>query len=152
MLAWLSDNMVNIIIVAILVLVVGLLIRGMIRDRKAGKSSCGGNCASCGACCAHSVVWNSNRQDGNVHMIRTRVAVEGMMCGMCEAHINDAVRKAIPVKKVSSSHTRGETVIITESVPDTDLIRKAIDSTGYKVLSVESTPANEKKNLRPSFG
>ena len=50
MFAWLSENLVNIVIIAILVLVVGLLIRGMIRDRKAGKSSCGCNCASCGAC------------------------------------------------------------------------------------------------------
>ena len=50
MLTWLSANLVNLVIVAILVLVVGLAIRGMIRDRKAGKCSCGGNCASCGAC------------------------------------------------------------------------------------------------------
>ena len=34
----------------LIALIVGLLIRGMIRDRKAGKRSCGGNCASCGAC------------------------------------------------------------------------------------------------------
>ena len=48
--AWLSANLINIILIAVLALVVGLLIRGMIRDRKAGKSSCGGNCAACGAC------------------------------------------------------------------------------------------------------
>ena len=50
MLAWLSANLINIVLIAVIVLVVGLLIRGMIRDRKAGKRSCGGNCASCGAC------------------------------------------------------------------------------------------------------
>lgn len=27
-------------------------------------------------------------------MIKTTVQVEGMMCGMCESHVNDAVRKA----------------------------------------------------------
>ncbi len=48
--AWLSANFVNIALIAVIVLVVALLIRGMIRDRKAGKSSCGGSCASCGAC------------------------------------------------------------------------------------------------------
>lgn len=33
------------------------------------------------------------------------VGVDGMMCGMCESHVNDAVRAAFPtVKKVSSSH------------------------------------------------
>lgn len=50
MLNWLSANLANIALIAALVLIVGLLIRGMIRDRKAGKSPCGGNCASCGAC------------------------------------------------------------------------------------------------------
>ena len=50
MLNWLSANLVNIVLIAALVLIVGLLIHGMIRDRKAGKSPCGGNCASCGAC------------------------------------------------------------------------------------------------------
>lgn len=58
MIAWLSANLINIALVAVLVLIVGLLLRGMIRDKKAGKSSCGCNCASCGACsgcsaCAH---------------------------------------------------------------------------------------------------
>ena len=50
MLTWLSANLINIVLVAVLALIVTLLIRGMIRDRKAGKSSCGGSCASCGAC------------------------------------------------------------------------------------------------------
>ncbi len=50
MLAWLSANLINIVLIAVIALVVALLIRGMIRDRKAGKSACGGSCASCGAC------------------------------------------------------------------------------------------------------
>ena len=28
------------------------------------------------------------------------VKVDGMQCGMCEAHVNEAVRAAFPVKKV----------------------------------------------------
>ena len=45
-------------------------------------------------------------------MIETVVQVDGMMCGMCESHVNDAVRKAFPeAKKVASSHTKGQTVI-----------------------------------------
>lgn len=50
MFAWLTANLINIALIAMIALVVGLLIRSMIRDKKAGKSSCGGNCASCGAC------------------------------------------------------------------------------------------------------
>ena len=36
-------------------------------------------------------------------MWKYTVEVNGMMCGMCEAHVNDAIRKAFPVKKVNSS-------------------------------------------------
>ncbi len=50
MFAWLSANLINIVLIAVIMLIVGLLIRSMIRDRKAGKRSCGGNCAGCGAC------------------------------------------------------------------------------------------------------
>ena len=50
--AWLTANMINIILIAVIAAVVLLLIRGMIRDKKAGKTSCGGNCADCGACSA----------------------------------------------------------------------------------------------------
>ena len=50
MLTWLSANLINIVLAAVIVLVVGFLIRSMIRDKKAGTRSCGGNCACCGAC------------------------------------------------------------------------------------------------------
>ena len=50
MLSCLSDNLVNIALIAAIVVIVALLIRVMVRDRRAGKAPCGGNCASCGAC------------------------------------------------------------------------------------------------------
>ena len=37
-------------------------------------------------------------------MVKITLEVEGMACGMCESHVNDAVRKTFPVKKVTSSH------------------------------------------------
>ena len=79
-------------------------------------------------------------------MIETTVKVGGMMCGMCEAHVNDAVRKAFPVKKVSSSHAKGETVILSEQPLDETALRAAISETGYDVLSVSSKP-HEKHGL-----
>ena len=72
------------------------------------------------------------------------VKVDGMMCGMCEAHANDAVRKAFSVKKVTSSHSRGETVILTEQEIDQTALRKAIEATGYEVKSVSSAPYQKK--------
>ena len=50
MLAWLSENWANIVMIAGLVLLTGLIVFRMIRDRKAGKRSCGCDCAACGAC------------------------------------------------------------------------------------------------------
>ena len=60
MLNWLSANLVNLALIAVLTLIVAFLIRGMIRDKKAGKSACGGNCAGCGACCACSKCGTDN--------------------------------------------------------------------------------------------
>ena len=39
-------------------------------------------------------------------MIKLTVGIEGMACGMCEAHINETVRNTFQVKKVTSSHTK----------------------------------------------
>lgn len=51
-------------------------------------------------------------------MIKTTVEVNGMMCGMCESHVNEAVRKNFTVKKVQSSHTKGKTEILSEEALD----------------------------------
>lgn len=80
-------------------------------------------------------------------MYKTTVEVGGMACGMCEAHVNDAVRKALgDVKKVSSSHSKKRTVIITETPVDEDKLRKAIVGIGYDVGKI-SSELYEKKGL-----
>ena len=79
-------------------------------------------------------------------MQKITVKVDGMMCGMCEAHVNDAVRKAFPVKKVTSSHSKGETVILTGQDIDEAALRSAIGATGYGVRAVFKEPY-EKKGL-----
>jgi copper chaperone CopZ len=79
-------------------------------------------------------------------MNKITVKIGGMMCGMCESHVNDAIRKAFSVKKVTSSHAKGEAVILAEeSIPEAQL-RTTIDSTGYQTLSVTVEPY-EKKGL-----
>lgn len=79
-------------------------------------------------------------------MIKITVEIDGMACGMCEAHINEAVRNAFPVKKVTSSRTKKETVILAErEIPEPEL-RKVIAEAGYDVMSVNWKPY-EKKGL-----
>ncbi len=81
-------------------------------------------------------------------MIRTTVKISGMMCGMCEAHINDAIRAAFPVKKVRSFRTKGEAVILSEAPLDRERLRQVISATGYTMLSSR----DEMVNRGPLFG
>ena len=110
-------------------------------------------------------------------MIQTTVEVGGMACSMCEAHINDAVRSAFPVDKVSSSHAKGKTVILSKEPLDENALRAAIEkhnrlcrviteigdlrkaenpvitgieATGYHVGTIHSAPY-EKKGLFSFF-
>lgn len=80
-------------------------------------------------------------------MIKTVLKIDGMMCGMCESHINDAVRSAFAVKKVSSSHAKGESVIISDSPLDGAKLAEVIGKTGYELKSVESLPYEKKPGL-----
>lgn len=69
-------------------------------------------------------------------MIRITVKVDGMMCGMCEAHVNDAIRKSLPIKKVTSNHKKKVTVILTEQdIPD-DRMASAIKNSGYEFMGL----------------
>ena len=78
-------------------------------------------------------------------MIETIVKVDGMMCGMCESHVNEAVRKAFPeVKRVSSSQAQAQTVIHSEQPLDEQKLRDAINATGYEVKDVSSAPYEKK--------
>ena len=52
MLAWLSENWANIVVIAGLLLLIGLIVFRMVRSKKAGKCSCGCDCGACGACSA----------------------------------------------------------------------------------------------------
>ncbi len=78
-------------------------------------------------------------------MVKTVLKIDGMMCGMCEAHVNDVIRKVVPdAQKVKSSHTKGESTFISEQEPDGDKITAAIAETGYTVQSVHTEPYTKK--------
>lgn len=77
-------------------------------------------------------------------MIKTTLKIDGMMCGMCESHINSAVRAHFDVKKVSSSKAKGETVILSEDSLDEEQIKKVIGDTGYELKGIQSEPYEKK--------
>ncbi len=80
-------------------------------------------------------------------MIKTTMKIEGMMCGMCEAHICDAIRRTVPsAKKVTASRSRKEATFLSEETVDTSALKAAIYATGYSCRSVATEPY-EKKGL-----
>ena len=83
-------------------------------------------------------------------MIETTVKIDGMMCGMCEAHVSDVIRSKFNIKKVSASHSKGQAVILSDGPLDEAALRKAIGDTGYTVTDVTLRPF-EKKGLFGMF-
>ena len=82
-------------------------------------------------------------------MYKITVGIDGMMCSMCESHINDTIRKNFNVSKVTSSHSKNQTIITSENPITEDEIHSAIDPTGYTVTSYSLTEeeGGKKKGL-----
>ena len=100
----------------ILVAVVAAIIMSQIKNKKKGKSSCGGNCAHCSAAChgihggevspslqppeAFSATPSPKGQSPLKSPVVTVLHIDGMMCAMCESHIHDAIRNNFAVQSV----------------------------------------------------
>lgn len=121
MISFIQENYINILILAILAVIIGLIIKSMIKTKNSG---CNGDCASCHSAC------NRNQ------LVKTTLTIGGMMCNMCENHINDAIRQNFQIKKVKSSHKNGKTVIISEHRLDEKLLRQTIEKTGYELKNI----------------
>lgn len=118
---------------AILMAVVAAIILNLLKNKKKGRSTCGCSCSACamaGSC--HSL--KNGGSSSPLHI--TVLEIDGMMCSMCESHVNDAIRNHFKVKDVKSSHKTGLTQIQSEEELDKDLLRKTVEETGYKVKSV----------------
>lgn len=53
-------------------------------------------------------------------MVETVVKIDGMMCGMCESHICEHIRRNFKVRKVSASHRTGQ--LVDGEVPERKLM------------------------------
>ena len=69
-------------------------------------------------------------------MVKVTVNVEGMMCGHCEAHVNEAIQKAFGAEDVVSSHESNTTVFTAPERVDEDKIRATIKDAGYEVTGI----------------
>ncbi len=76
-------------------------------------------------------------------MNKYTLKIDGMMCSMCETHVNEIVRKGFKISKVKSNHSKNEVTFTTDDELSNDEIKKVFEPTGYKVLSVI-----EEKNVK----
>ncbi len=78
-------------------------------------------------------------------MNKVTMKIEGMMCGMCEAHICDAIRKAVPAAtRVSASRKKKEASFVIEGTVNLNSVKASIDETGYECLEVNMAPYERK--------
>lgn len=77
------------------------------------------------------------------------VKIDGMMCGMCEAHICDTIRRVFPeAKKVTASRKHGEATFLSENMIELEMLKKAIADTGYTFVSVSVEPYQKRGLFR----
>ncbi len=72
------------------------------------------------------------------------LGIDGMGCGMCEVHVEEAITKNLKVKRANASHLKNELVVITELDLVEDDFHKILDPTGYRITSFEKTEAVKK--------
>ena len=65
-----------------------------------------------------------------------KVEVHGMMCGSCEAHVNNLIYKNFDVRKVKSNHFKNETIIFSKVELDENKIKDVISKDGYEVKGI----------------
>ncbi len=131
MIEYLRQNMYTIIVLAVLIVIVALIIRSLVKKKGGG---CTGDCSSCGGSCSTG--------GSSKYKIKTTLTVDGMMCGMCETHIQEAVRNNFDVKKVKASHQKGTVVIMSEHRLDDNKLKDVIRETGYTLQNIQFELAN----------
>ena len=76
------------------------------------------------------------------------IGVDGMMCGMCEAHVAGAIRQAFPeAKKVKASRKKKQVTLEIDRELTEKEVRGVIEATGYDFTGIRTEQAPEKRRL-----
>ena len=73
--------------------------------------------------------------------------VEGMMCGMCESHVAQALRNVPGVEKASASRSKREARVVCGPEVTDEALLAAVNATGYEASDVREEPDRPKKGL-----
>ena len=63
-----------------------------------------------------------------------QIKVKNMMCAHCEKRVKDTLLSLEFVESADVSHERGDAIITLKSDVETEIIAKAIEDAGYKVI------------------
>lgn len=69
-------------------------------------------------------------------MKKTILTIDGMRCGMCEAHVCDVIRRNFNVKKVTASHIKNQAAVISDFPLDADRLKQVVSDEGYRVSEI----------------
>ena len=75
------------------------------------------------------------------------ITVEGMMCGHCEAHVAEALRKVPGVEKAQADRNKREARVECGPEVADEALLKAVQDTGYEASNVREEAQSEKKGL-----
>ena len=70
-------------------------------------------------------------------MLKITAKVEGLKCPNCERHVNEAIKEAFSIKKVTASHTDKEIFIISKEDIDNDKLTAVVAEAGYEVMDIQ---------------
>lgn len=73
----------------------------------------------------------------NKDLFEYHLEIHGMRCGMCESHINDAIRKNFDIISVKSNRFKNETIILSKKELDIEKIKDVIKATGYELKDIK---------------
>ena len=63
--------------------------------------------------------------------------IEGMMCGHCEMHVKKTLESQKGVTEAVVDHVKGTAVLTLSDNVSNDVLRKAVENEGYKVVSID---------------
>ena len=75
------------------------------------------------------------------------ITVEGMMCGMCEAHVAEALRKVPGVENAKADRNKKQATVTCGAEVSDEALLKAVADTGYDASDVREQTEPEKKGL-----
>ena len=75
------------------------------------------------------------------------ITVEGMMCGMCEAHVAEALRKVPGVENAKADRSKNQAQVTCGADVADEALLKAIADSGYEASNVREEAEPEKKGL-----